>query len=119
MNWKYFVAAIGLSAIMLSGCATRDAAQLGAMVGRTIGTPIGAVATALDETVQTAADVVKQNPRYEQSNRQPAVRALKPPGQSNSESYYYRTEVLVKTRGPANIESLTLQKTEDVSDFWR
>lgn len=103
--------------LIVSGCANQDAAQLGSLIGRALGRPIGTVATAIDETFQTAGDVVKENPRYQQQRQyQPPLPAAAPYDQG---AHYYQAEVLVKTRGPARIESLQLQKTEDVSAFWK
>ncbi len=110
---------------IFSGCTTRDAAQLGSLIGRSLGTPIGTVATAIDETFQTAGDVVKENPRYQQRQMQaPAPAPAAPPAPlyaapANSGDHYYRAEVLIKTRGPARIESMHLQQTEDVTAFWK
>ncbi len=107
-----------LSLILLSGCSNREAAQLGSMIGRALGKPVGTVATALDETVRTTADIVKDNPRY-QRQAKPERLAMTPRIDQRQDDYYYRAEVLVKTRGPAQIEEFSLQQTEDVSDFWR
>jgi hypothetical protein len=122
MRWNAWLAGLGIVSVLLSACATQDAALVGAMVGRTLGMPVGTVATAVDETFRTAADVVKENPRHREKremadHRRPPVPCTVP--RSGVEDYYYRAEVLVKTRGPAQIESLTLQETEDVSEFWR
>ena len=101
----------------LAGCSNRDAALLGSLIGRSIGKPVGTVATAIDETVQTAGDVIKENPRYQQPA--PAEPLYRSPQSGNQQDYYYRTEVLVKTRGPAQIEAISLRESEDISEFWR
>ncbi|MEJ2200524.1 MAG: hypothetical protein P8X63_05870 [Desulfuromonadaceae bacterium] len=76
------------------------------------------LSTAIDETFRTAGDVVKENPRYQNQRNEPKPTVSLPtPGAE--EDYYYKAEVLVKTHGPAQIESLSLQQTEDVSEFWR
>ena len=105
--------------ILLSmiGCTNQDAAQLGAMIGRTLGKPVGTVATAIDETVQTSGDIVRENPRYQ--NPPPRTKPTQPTAPAADGNYYYRTEVLVKTRGPAQIESMELREVEDVSEFWK
>lgn len=103
--------------MIVSGCANQDAAQLGALIGRSLGRPIGTVATALDETVHTAGEVVKANPRYQQNPAPPVQQPASLPYDDGA--HYYKAEVLVKTRGPARIESLQLQQTEDVSAFWK
>lgn len=109
--------AVVVAVLLIFGCSNQDAAQLGSLVGRSLGRPIGAVATALDETVQTAGDVVRENPRYRQQRQdQPPLPAAAPLDES---THYYQAEVLIKTRGPARIESLQLQRTEDVSAFWK
>ena len=102
---------------LCGGCSNRDAALFGGLIGRTLGKPVGTVATALDETFKTAGDISKENPRYQQQGEyqptKPAARL------DNGNDYYYRTEVLIKTRGPAQIEEINLQDSEDVSEFWR
>ena len=102
---------------LCGGCTNRDAALFGGLIGRTLGKPVGTVATALDETFKTAGDISKENPRYQQHGgpqpTRPTARL------DNGNDYYYRTEVLIKTRGPAQIEAISLQGSEDVSDFWR
>jgi len=106
--------------LLVSGCANQDAAQLGSLIGRSLGRPIGTVATAIDETFQTAGDVVKENPRYQQQRQsQPAPQLAPASAPSDQSAHYYKAEVLIKTRGPARIESMNLQQTEDVSAFWR
>ncbi|WP_303720869.1 hypothetical protein [Malonomonas rubra] len=102
----------------LSACTNQDAAQLGSLIGRSLGKPVGTVATAIDETFRTAGDVVKENPRFQNQRNDPKP-TVSPPIPNTNEDYYYKAEVLVKTRGPAQIESLSLQQTEDVSDFWK
>jgi len=101
------------------GCSNRDAAQLGAMIGRTLGKPIGTAATAVDETFRTVGDVMTENPRHQNRKVVPVTVAREEEAQTDDQAYFYRTEVLVKTRGPAQIESLQLQQSEDVSEFWR
>ena len=91
---------------------------MGSLIGRTLGKPLGAVATTIDETFQTAGDVARANPRYQHRPNEPkqlAAVSISPA----DEAYYYQAEVLVKTQGPARIESLSLQQAEDVSEFWR
>jgi hypothetical protein len=100
------------------GCSNHDAAQLGAMIGRTIGKPIGTAATAVDETFRTVGDVISENPRHKRSPSVPVAVTPTAPISSDGD-FYYRTEVVVKTRGPAEIQSLQLQQVEDVSEFWR
>ncbi|WP_303720114.1 hypothetical protein [Malonomonas rubra] len=109
----------GLAALtVLSACTNQDAAQLGSLIGRSLGKPVGTVATAIDETFRTVGDVVNENPRFQNQYNEPkqTVSSRIP---STEEDYYYKAEVLVKTRGPAQIDSMSLQKTEDVSDFWK
>ncbi len=65
MRINKIVLAILLTLAILVGCANRDAALFGSLVGRSLGKPIGVVATAVDETFKTAGDVVKENPRYQ------------------------------------------------------
>lgn len=101
------------------GCSNRDAAQLGAMIGRTLGKPIGTAATAVDETFRTVGDVITENPRHQNRKVASVAGSRVDEVQTDDQVYLYRTEVLVKTRGPAQIESLQLQQSEDVSEFWR
>ena len=120
MRISGFCLVVGLSALLLGACTTRDAAQLGAMVGHAVGRPLGVVATAVDESINTASDVVRENPRYlQQSTSQEQAGSSTAVAHGQADAYYYRAEVLVKTRGPAQLEGLTLQQTEDVSEFWR
>ena len=117
---------VGLAALFfLSSCANQDAAQLGSLiwVGAVddiweLGKPVGTVATAIDETFRTAGDIVKENPRFQNQRNNPKP-AESPSLPNTKEDHYYKAEVLVKTRGPAQIESLSLQQTEDVSEFWK
>lgn len=88
---------------------------MGGAIGRSLGRPVGAVATAIDETFRTAGEVVRENP-YRRGNETDAPEtALAPDG----EEHYCRAEVLVKARGPSKIEALRLRETEEVSEFWR
>lgn len=110
---------IGLAALFfLSSCANQDAAQFGSLIGRSLGKPVGTVATAIDETFRTAGDIVKENPRFRNQRNNPPP-TVSPPVPNAEEDHYYKAEVLVKTHGPAQIESLSLQQTEDVSEFWK
>lgn len=104
--------------VFLSSCSNQDAAQLGSLIGRSLGRPVGTVATAIDETFRTAGDVVKENPRFQNQRNEPKQTVLQRIP-NTEEDYYYKAEVLVKTRGPAQIESMSLKQTEDVSEFWR
>ncbi|GAB4564043.1 MAG: hypothetical protein Tsb0017_23600 [Geothermobacteraceae bacterium] len=121
------------------GCTQRDAATVGAMIGRGLAMPLGTAAVIVDETVQSTGDIVRQNPRYDQRNNQPAFRRQMAPEPSaaaprlqpveyhpasalvsdrKDRFHYYRTEVLVKTRGPADIQSIDFVESEDVTRFW-
>lgn len=108
-----------ISFILFSGCTNRDAAQLGSLIGRSLGKPIGVVATAVDETVKTTGDVIKENPRYQNLSSAPLQRTEDVTHGVDESVRYYRAEVLVKTKGPANIQSMSLQETEDVTQFWQ
>ncbi|RMF47565.1 MAG: hypothetical protein D6751_02430 [Deltaproteobacteria bacterium] len=121
------------------GCTQRDAATVGAMIGRGLAMPIGTAAVIVDETAQSTGDIVRQNPRYDQLKNQPAFRRqtaaappVVPPRSRHGEYHpagaaypgredryhYYRAEVLVKTRGPADIQSIDFAESEDVTRFW-
>jgi hypothetical protein len=120
---------VSLSVIFFStGCTTQEAVIMGAIPGRIIGTPIGMVATALDESVKTAADVVSANPRYSRAKNvassKPAYqyqnyKAVTPTYRGVDNSHYYKAEVLIKTRGAAKFESIQLMDSREVTDFWR
>ena len=97
---------------------------------------MGVAATAFDETFKVAGDVVDANPRYAKrtaaqrsqydSSRQsrPAPRSepsLRSQGRntpSDQATHYYRAEVLVKTRGPAAIQSIDFADSMEEVDFW-
>jgi hypothetical protein len=66
MKKKYILIAI-LAGVLIGsgGCATRDAAMLGHLIGKQIGTPFGVAAVAIEESVATTHDIVKANPRYD------------------------------------------------------
>jgi len=114
MRHKLMLTAL-LALLFVSGCANQDAADLGSLLGRTLGKPVGVVATAIDETFQTTGDIMSDNPRYQRAEQQvtPATPA------ANNKSHYYQAQVLIKTQGPAQIEALNLEASEDVSAFWR
>jgi hypothetical protein len=116
---------VSLSVIFFStGCTTQEAAIMGAIPGRII----GMVATALDESVKTAADVVSANPRYSRAKNvassKPAYqyqnyKAVTPTYRGVDNSHYYKAEVLIKTQGAAKFESIQLMDSREVTNFWR
>jgi len=116
----------------LCGCTIQGASMMGVAVGQGLGTPFGVTATALDEAVHTTRDIVRANPRY--ANRaQPAApqtvavprrtESRRPggarPPDGNEQTCVYRAEVLVTTRGPARIEAIEFNESEEVARFWR
>ncbi len=111
-------------ALLSGACAHQDAANLGVAFGHVLGTPVGVVATTLDETFQTAGDIVEANPRYEKK-RSPRPAAKPKPDRSYSptthadNTRYYRAEVIVKTNGPADLQSIEVQESRDVTAFWQ
>jgi hypothetical protein len=121
--------AIPLLAIGLAlGCTHSDAANVGAAIGHGLGIPLGVAAVSVEETFSTADDIQDANPRHQKS--QPAAsesrreasrsnRVAQPPRQQSSDPHYYKAEVLLKTHGPADIQSIELQDTEDVTEFWQ
>lgn len=136
MRSKLGLTILSLALLTCVSCTTQGAAGLGVAIGQAMGTPMGVAATAFDETFQVAGDVVDANPRYakrtavqrsqDNSNRQsrPAVRSE--PSRTNQgrtthsepATHYYRAEVLVKTRGPAAIESIDFADSMEEVDFW-
>ncbi len=113
--------------LILSACTTHEAAVIGAIPGRMVGIPLGMAITAVDESFKTAGDVVKANPRYHRSSK---LRYSKPVDTYRPKTYrrygssfdgdyhYYKAEVLIKTQGPAQIESMQLLDGKNVTDFW-
>jgi len=107
--------------LMLSSCSVRDAAILATVPGHMLGVPLGMTLTAIDETIETAGEVIDANPRYDHRNRVRHVGGIT----SQRKTYdapgphYYKAEVLVKTRGPAKIQSMQLIDSHDVTEFWR
>jgi hypothetical protein len=110
------------------GCTHTDAANVGAAVGHGLGTPVGVAAVAVEETFATAADIQDANRRHRRP--QPLPRRVsrragssstprKPAASRAGEDHYYRAEVVVRTRGPADIRSIEVGETEDVTEFWQ
>ena len=125
MKLKLSLTIIGTSAILFSACAHQDAAKVGAAIGHGLGTPIGVAVTAVDETIQTTIDIVNANPRYTENqenknkgkNQNHHDRGVFFLGHEN-DTHYYKAEVLVKTNGPADIDSIDFHESEEVTDFW-
>ncbi len=107
--------------IAVTGCSHREAATVGAMIGHRIGTVFGTATVAVEETFETTKDVQAANPRWDDHPRhsqRTRHRPVPPPPHSDSESHYYSTNVVIKTRGPAEILSVEASETEDVTQFW-
>ncbi len=129
---KPFAVALIVGIVTWTGCVSpREAATLGAFLGRQVGTPLGVAVVTVEETFKTAEDVHDANPREEERRKaRAAARPITPaPGKASlapapaastvGEEYrYYRAEVIVKTRGAADIQELQLQETQDVTAFW-
>ena len=114
--------------LILSACTVHEAAVIGAIPGRMVGIPLGMAITAVDESFKTATDVVKANPRYSSANNTHYSQATKyyPPKADrkynnylDGDYHYYKAEVLIKTQGSAQIESLHLLESKNVTDFWQ
>lgn len=107
--------------LLLNACTTRNAALLATIPGQVIGVPLGMTLTAIDETFKTAKDVVNANPRYDTQklNRQASNAPSWRLPHDRQDTRYYKTEVLIKTRGPADIQSVELMNSQDVTEFWR
>ena len=105
--------------IQLAGCTTKEAATLAAIPGRVIGTTLGMTAVIIDESVHTAGDVVDANPRYKNKPRRTNCCQTRPDSHQDNQSHYYKAEVLIKTRGPAVIESVQSIEGEAIKEFWQ
>lgn len=107
--------------LLLNACSTRNAALLATIPAQAIGIPLGMTLTVINETFKTAKEVVNANPRYDKQ------KPVHQTGYSSSprlphdapDIHYYKTEVLIKTRGPADIQSVELIDSNDVTEFWR
>jgi len=105
-------------------CSPREAATVGAMIGRPFGYALGTGAVAIEETFETAKDVRQANPRYDgrvarpcgpyRAGCGPACGTCRPV----DDTHYYEATVLVKTTGPASIQSIDFKDSEDVTAFW-
>ena len=120
--------AVMLTVTSAIGCTHTDAANVGAAVGHGLGTPVGVAAVAVEETFATAGDIQDANPRHQRpqptrrcvSRRAGSGSTLRRPAASRAgEDRYYRAEVVVRTRGPAEIRSIEVGETEDVTEFWQ
>ena len=114
--------------LLLAACTAHEAAVIGAIPGRIVGIPLGMAITAADESIKTAGDIVKANPRYYQSNKVRYSKTVdtyqsRPSRKYNShidgDYHYYKAEVLIKTQGPAQIKSMQLLESRNVTDFWQ
>ena len=66
MEWKKVLVLLSVGAALTAGgCTYRDAAVIGATIGKGIGAPFGVTGAALDEAAHTAGEIVRANPRYE------------------------------------------------------
>jgi len=103
------------------GCTPREAAVVGAKMGRQAGTALGSAAVAIEETFNTVGDVLDANPRRDHQVSPQQEASLHPtssPGTEPEAVHYYKAEVLIKTNGPAEIASVDVGDTEDVTQFW-
>ena len=119
--------------ILFGGCTTRGAAMLGAAIGQGIGTPIGVAAVAFDEAGHVTGEIVRANPRYASNFHQPQAAPVGAPRHpeprrfsgatsrhhGHEQTYVYKAEVLVRTRGPAQIEAIDFVDAEEVNRFWK
>ncbi len=107
--------------LLFNACSTRNAALLATIPGQAIGVPLGMTLTAIDETFKTAKEVVDANPRYDKQKpvHQAGYSSSRRLPEDVQDTHYYKTEVLIKTRGPADIQSVELIDSEDVTEFWR
>lgn len=113
---------------VLSACTTREAAIIAAVPGRIIGTPMGMIATTVDESFATAGDIVQANPRHDRCCKGSLLQKHRPtqrsptdlaPPLENTGFHYYKAEVLIKTRGRAQFESIQMLDSQDVTNFWQ
>ena len=122
----WITASIGV-ALSQAGCTHREAAIVGAAVSRPIGYTLGIAGVAVDETFKTAGDIMQANPRHEENRfntlgTDGRASSVYPPKLDNAidkHIHYYKKEVMIKTSGPANIQSMEFTDSKEVSDFWR
>ncbi len=118
------------AAASMTACTHTDAAMLGAVIGHGLGTPLGTAAVAVEETFNTADDVVDANPRHASQHHTQTSRRIgnrtqadrTPPRDGNiynDAPHHYRTEVLITTKGAADIQSIEVGETDEVVDFWQ
>jgi hypothetical protein len=108
-------AGLTLAVLGLLGCATpREAATVGAWMGRQIGTPMGIAATAVEESFHHAGDIRYANPRFD--GRPRTTQRLQ--SANDDSTHVYRANVVVKTEGPARVRSIEVSDPEDVTAFW-
>lgn len=115
---------LALIAALAGCCSPREAATVGAVIARPFGYALGITGVAIDETFQTADDVIDANPRYADRPWSCAGPRRIEPCRTVSEAgvgdrYFYETTLLVETEGPANIRSVRLEDAEDVTAFWQ
>lgn len=125
MKRKTIAALAGAAfAVGLVGCCSpKEAATVGAMIGRPFGNAIGVGVVAVEETFRTAGDVRDANPRFENEPRcrRPAPAPAQPATPSVARAdgrHFYEVRAIVQTAGPAKIENITYRESEDVTAFW-
>jgi hypothetical protein len=113
--------AVGVT-VLAAGCASpAHTAQAGAWLGRGLGAPLGFTATALDEAIQYAGDVVDANPRYQGKERAAKAHACPGPRVSTcppASPRTVRSRVVIETYGATEAVVRNPRETEACRIFW-
>ena len=87
MEWKKVLVLLSVGAVVsVGGCTYRDAAVVGATIGKALGAPFGVTGAALDEAAHTAGEIVRANPRYESESSPSRTTSLPAGSPSSSQS---------------------------------
>ena len=117
-----------LSIGFTSSCTYQDAAMMGTIISRPVGYPLGVAAVAVEEAFATAGDIKSASPRNNKTNynnrNNPASICVDGCVSKNSravassDSKYYETKLVIKSKGPMHIEDVYFKDSSDVTDFW-
>lgn len=124
MNRKIVLFLSLFLALMGTACTHQEAASIGTMVGRPIGYPIGMTSVALSEALGTASDIHRASPRQSMKPNKNIRHSPIPSRSTNKQSisrdtsHYYETKLVIKSKGPVDIEDVYFKDSKDVTDFW-